>query len=184
MGFSYFISRIKSLFIPQKRLSMEEKIQNYRAYGIDIGVGCKIYSDLQLGPDGRDRSLVHIGNNVTISNNVKLLTHDNGIIKPTQGQYTDIIGTVVLQDDVFIGYGSIILPGVEIAKGCIIGAGSVVVKSIDKPNSVYGGNPARYLCSTDEYVANNYGKMVNLNDIDAAGLVELVGKNPQLLKKR
>ena len=46
------------------------------------------------------------------------------------------IGNVVIEDKVFIGAGSIILPGVRISKNSIIGSGSVVTKDITK-NSVY-----------------------------------------------
>lgn len=42
----------------------------------------------------------------------------------------------------WIGMGSLILPGVTIAEGCIIGAGSVVIKNTE-PNGLYAGNPAK-----------------------------------------
>lgn len=49
---------------------------------------------------------------------------------------------VIINDNCWIGARSIILPGVEIAEGVIIGAGSVVAKSCTEKNSVYAGNPA------------------------------------------
>lgn len=49
---------------------------------------------------------------------------------------------VVIADDVWIGAHSIILPGVRIGKGAIIGAGSVVTKSV-KPYTIVAGNPAK-----------------------------------------
>lgn len=49
---------------------------------------------------------------------------------------------VEIGDDVWIGGGSIILPGVSIGKNCTIGAGSVVTKSIPD-NSIAYGNPCR-----------------------------------------
>lgn len=49
---------------------------------------------------------------------------------------------VIVEDDVWIGYGSIILSGVKIGQGSIIAAGSVVTKDVE-PYSIYAGNPAK-----------------------------------------
>ena len=49
---------------------------------------------------------------------------------------------VVIEDDVWVGHGSIILSGVTIGKGSIIAAGSVVTGNVES-YSIYGGNPAR-----------------------------------------
>ncbi len=51
-------------------------------------------------------------------------------------------GDIVIEDDVWIGYGVLIMSGVTIKQGSIIGAGSVVTKSTE-PYGIYGGNPAR-----------------------------------------
>ena len=51
---------------------------------------------------------------------------------------------IVIEHDVFIGTGSIILKGVRIGAHSIIAAGSVVTKSIP-PNQIWGGNPAHYI---------------------------------------
>ena len=53
---------------------------------------------------------------------------------------------IKIEDDVWIGLGSIILSGVTIGKGSIVAAGSVVTKDIE-PFSIYGGNPAKKICS-------------------------------------
>lgn len=52
--------------------------------------------------------------------------------------------SVIIEDDVWIGYGSIILSGVRIGKGSVVAAGSVVTKDVE-PYTVVGGNPARFL---------------------------------------
>jgi acetyltransferase-like isoleucine patch superfamily enzyme len=51
-------------------------------------------------------------------------------------------GDILIGNDVWIGFGSIILSGVEIGDGSIIGAGSVVSKDVE-PYSIYVGNPAK-----------------------------------------
>ena len=51
---------------------------------------------------------------------------------------------VIIEDDVWIGYGSIIMSGVKIGKGSIVAAGSVVTKDVI-PYAIVGGNPARLI---------------------------------------
>lgn len=53
---------------------------------------------------------------------------------------------VVIEDDVWIGARAILLPGVTIGEGTIVGAGSVVTKSV-LPYSIVAGNPARIVRS-------------------------------------
>jgi acetyltransferase-like isoleucine patch superfamily enzyme len=48
----------------------------------------------------------------------------------------------VIEDDVWVGYGAIIISGVRIGKGSIIASGSVVTKDVE-PYSIYGGVPAK-----------------------------------------
>lgn len=55
-----------------------------------------------------------------------------------------ITGKVVLEDDVWIGYRAIILPGVTIHKGAVVGAGAVVTKDVE-PFAVVGGVPAKVI---------------------------------------
>ena len=53
-------------------------------------------------------------------------------------------------NNVFIGADSIVLCNTRIGDNVIIGAGSVVTKDVPS-NSVYAGNPARFICSFEEY---------------------------------
>lgn len=86
------------------------------------------------------RDFVTIGNNVTISARVTILT--GGIdIKSTQNR-NHISGEVKINNNVWIGANSTILPGIEIGEGCVIGAGSVVTKNLPS-NSVCVGVPAK-----------------------------------------
>ncbi|MCA9936785.1 MAG: hypothetical protein KC415_22775 [Anaerolineales bacterium] len=51
---------------------------------------------------------------------------------------------IVIEDDVWIGFQAVILPGVTVGKGSIIGAGAVVTKDVP-PYSIMGGVPARLI---------------------------------------
>lgn len=58
----------------------------------------------------------------------------------------------------FVGAGSIILPGVHVGNRVIIGAGSIVTKDIPD-NSVAVGNPAKVICPIDEYLDKEKAKI-------------------------
>ncbi|OOM16544.1 acyltransferase [Clostridium saccharobutylicum] len=99
--------------------------------------------------------LIKIGDNVTITNSV-VLAHD-----ASTKMYLNKskIAKVIIGNNVFIGWGSIILPGSIIGDNVIVGAGSVVTKNIP-PNSVVAGNPAKIIGKTNEYIEKNK-KMMN-----------------------
>lgn len=60
------------------------------------------------------------------------------------------IGIVEIGNNVFIGADSIVLCNTRIGDNVIIGAGSVVTKDVPS-NSVYAGNPAKLVCTFEEY---------------------------------
>ena len=93
--------------------------------------------------------LITIGDNVTLAPRVHILAHDASTKRPLN--YTRI-GLVDIGNNVFIGASSTVLPGVTIGDNVIIGANSVVSKDVPS-NSVAIGNPARVVCTYDEYVS-------------------------------
>ena len=66
----------------------------------------------------------------------------------------DVFGKVVIEDWAYIGAYSHIMPGVTIGEGALVAAGSIVTKSV-APHTVVGGNPARVICTTEEYYEKN-----------------------------
>lgn len=98
---------------------------------------------------------IAIGNDVTLAPRVYILAHDAStamFLGKTRAT------NVTVGNNVFVGAGSIIMPGVYIGSRVIIGAGSIVTKDIPD-NSVVVGNPAKVVCSTDEYLAKEKAKM-------------------------
>lgn len=95
---------------------------------------------------------IRIGDYVLIASNVQIYTASHPILPKERLNFGDISGNipffrtfaqpVEIQDNVWIGGGSIILPGVTIGKNSTIGAGSVVTRSIPE-NCVAFGNPCR-----------------------------------------
>ncbi len=92
--------------------------------------------------------LIEIGNNVTMAPRVHVLCHDAST-KQFLG-YTKI-GRVTIGDNVFIGAGSVILPGISIGSNVIVGANSTVTHDIPD-NMVYAGSPAKALYTLNEYL--------------------------------
>ena len=75
-------------------------------------------------------------------------TYPFSIFDPTtMGDYADLAlqwGDTVIGNDVWLGYGALVLPGVRIGDGAIIGAGSVVASDVPA-YQIVGGNPARVI---------------------------------------
>lgn len=103
-----------------------------------------------------------IGDNVTLAPRVHILAHDAST--KIYLNYTKI-KNVTIGNNVFIGASSIIMPGVSIGNDVIIGAGSVVTKDVPE-NSLYGGNPAKYVCSTIDYIKKQKLEMKKDNVFD------------------
>lgn len=69
-------------------------------------------------------------------------------------------GPIIVEDEVWIGMGAIILSGVTISKGAIIGAGAVVTQNVP-PYAVVGGNPAKII--KYRFPAEIIGRLIKLN---------------------
>ena len=81
-----------------------------------------------------------------IGPNVVMRTANHNFLRtdiPMQVQ-GHVFGDINIEDDVWIGANCIITAGVKIADGCVIGAGSVVTKNLNK-NSIVGGVPAKLI---------------------------------------
>lgn len=66
----------------------------------------------------------------------------------------DAFGKVVIKDWAYVGAHAQIMPGVTIGEGAMIAAGSIVTKSVPD-GMVVAGNPARIICSVDEFLERN-----------------------------
>ncbi len=134
--------------------------------GKNVGIGVPFYCDhgksIFIGDDVIvglnctfvDNAEIHIGNRVMIAPNVQIYTASHPtlpqerLIDNWEGVSPTYFRTyakpVIIEDNVWIGGGAIILPGVTIGKNAVIGAGSVVNKSIPE-NCVAAGNPCKVI---------------------------------------
>ncbi len=109
-----------------------------RSIGVKIGCNCRIYTTVW----GTEPFLITLGNNVTVTSGVKFITHDGSacLAKDEKGRRY-LYSPINVANNVFIGIDSIIMPGVRIGDNVVVGAGSVVTKSIPE-GSVVAGVPA------------------------------------------
>ncbi len=145
-----FIKRLIKKFIYRIRgeILTEKYIQNGMVVGENFKrmIGCDLdYSHCWL---------IKIGDNVTLAPKVTILAHDAST-KMYIG-YTKI-GLTTIGNNVFVGANSTILPNVRIGDNVIIGANSVVTKDVED-NSVVAGNPAKFICTTGEYIKKSKEK--------------------------
>ena len=123
----------------------------FQSKGMSIGNNCAIYSNICSS----ETWLISIGDNVTISNDVQFITHDNSIDRFSE-KYCDIFGKIEIGNNCFIGAHSLILPGVTLGAKTLVAAGSVVTKSFD--GGIIAGNPAKKISEIEPFV-EKYSKI-------------------------
>lgn len=127
----------------RRKIWSTEKYARYQ--GVRIGVNCDI-KDVSFGAEPY---LVKIGNYVQITSGTKIFTHGGAWVFRKQHPKLDYFGKVEIKNNVYIGNNCLIMPGVTIGNDVIVGAGSVVTKSIPD-GKVVAGNPARIIGNTSD----------------------------------
>lgn len=123
---------------------------DYCGKNIDIGRGVKLSKNISLGDNSSigDHTYINgqvvIGKNVMMAPNCALIasSHNFQKLDIPMNQQGEEHSCIWIDDDVWIGYGAIILKGVHIHKGSIIAAGGCVTKDVEE-YSIVGGVPAK-----------------------------------------
>lgn len=141
-------------------MNFKNKIQKFLLNPTDYArkLGAKVGKNTYI-PDCRlleacEPYLVTIGDNCQITMGVRLYTHGGGQVIRNKVPDFDTFGKIKIGDYVYIGNNSLIMPGVTIENHVIVAAGSVVTKSIPS-GYVVGGNPAKIICTINEYISRN-----------------------------
>lgn len=116
----------------------EAAVELLRQRGVRIGRDCRVFTrDFSTEP-----WLVTLGDRVAVSGGVKFLTHDGSawLLRPRRPQ-VQVVGTIEIGNDCYIGENALLLPGTRIGAGSIVAAGAVVRGRFPE-NAVIAGNPA------------------------------------------
>jgi acetyltransferase-like isoleucine patch superfamily enzyme len=163
--FKFFIGYIVYI---NPRLYMKLYVKLLKKSGFKI-IGTPRFIAKSARFDDFDR--IALGDRLVISMNVHLLTHDysytTALIAKGDIPSTDIgvLRNISIGDNVFIGMNSLILPGTTIGDNVIIGAGSVVRGTMNS-NSIYSGNPAKYVCDILDYADKTKSRINQEFNID------------------
>lgn len=136
-----------------ERARLEHRWARLRELGMHIGHDVNLPASTRI--DSHHCFLISIGDHCGLGPDCLILAHD-----AQMDEYLDAarIGRVVIHESCHIGARTVILPGVEIGPRTIVGAGSVVIKSLPS-DTVCGGNPAKVICSLDDYLARHREKL-------------------------
>lgn len=141
-----FIERFKRIIRGKNNKAHETLVPS----DVKIGEHCEVYKGVYFGSEPY---LIEIGDYVRISSGVTFATHDGGLWVLRNLHLlddADYFGRIRVGNNVHIGQDSFIMPGVTIGDNCIIGVRSVVTKSVPD-NTVYAGQPARFIETIEEY---------------------------------
>ena len=146
-------------------LIVKNVVRRYKRKGVIIGentfISRKVFIDTHPGAS------VTIGNNCFITRDTIILNHTDTHIGGPLGLYRKygsdrISKNVVIGHNVFVGVGSVIMPGIKIGDNAVVGAMSLVNNDVPK-NTVYAGVPAKYICNVNEMLKKDFNNF----DIDA-----------------
>ena len=121
-----------------KKFFFEEEVIRYKK-------GKRFYSNSLV--DTLVPEFVEIGDDFTSAPGSIILAHDASTFMHVE-KYR--IETTKIGNKVFLGANSVVMPGITIGNNVIVGAGAIVTKNI-ADNSVVVGNPARFMCTVEEY---------------------------------
>lgn len=165
-----------------------------------IRVGIGTYGALNVYTWGGVGESLDIGHYVSIASDVKFILGGNHHISgfttyPIMSMAKTLCpeldatskGRIKIDDDVWIGFNSIILSGVHIGRGTVVAAGSVVTKSFP-PYSIIGGNPAKFIktrLSSDDiaYAGKIDFSRLNFNVLSENEIMAFYSKDNNVLKK-
>ncbi len=121
--------------------SLAKAIHRWR--GVQMPAPRSVFIGRNVVIDNRCPELVSVGRDVWLTQGVIVLAHSHcsQLQRAVHGM-TETRAPVVIEDGVFVGAGSIVLPGVRLGRGCYIGAGSVVNRDI-AAGMLAVGNPCR-----------------------------------------
>jgi acetyltransferase-like isoleucine patch superfamily enzyme len=141
-----------------------DPVRAARKLGVTVGEHCRLLG-VSASTFGSEPYLVSLGDHVTVTAEVRFVTHDGGVwVFRSELPSVDVVAPIRIGSNVFIGLRAILLPGVTVGDNVVIAAGSVVTRSFGN-DVVIGGVPARVIKPLAEYRST-----VNESAISTKGL--------------
>lgn len=149
----WILDKLSSLKAKLERKRLERRWHKLRQRGMHLGSDVWLPASTWIDPDYC--FLVSIGDHCGFGEECLILAHD-----AQMDEFLDAarIGQVTIHESCHIGARTVILPGVEIGPKTIVGANSVVSRSLP-PSTVCAGNPAKVLCSLEEYLSKHRARI-------------------------
>lgn len=123
-------------------------LQTGQEGAISVGEGTHIQPRCQLSAYVGS---IRIGKRVEIAPNCAMYPYNHQVFPdiPIRSQPVVSKGDIIIGDDAWLGFGTIVLDGVTIGSGAVVGAGSVVTRDVPD-NAIVAGNPARLIKSRSD----------------------------------
>lgn len=141
-----------------KKAAPKERAELMRDKFYHLGKNVELYT-INFGTEPY---LVSIHDNVIVAAGVDFINHDVSVFNVARllglrrGDI-DKVGSIELFDNCFIGTGTILMPNCSVGKNSVIAAGSIVTKHVPD-NEVWGGAPAKFIMTTEEYASKLQNK--------------------------
>lgn len=135
------------------RATSDSYVEFLKNKGVKIGDHIEITFPRDTFIDFLNPHLLSIGSNVSMTGPTTILTHDYSVCvikKWTRGEILGKQRKTEIGNNVFLGWGCTVLPGAVIGDNVVIGAAAVVSGKLES-NAIYAGNPAKKICSLQEY---------------------------------
>lgn len=139
-------------FLRYRLLRLILSTQRYAKYkGVNLGEN-NMVADYDHW--GTEPYLIKIGDNCQLTHGCKFFTHGGGNVLRNKYPDFDVFGRIAIGNWCYIGTNALIMPGVTLGDNVLVAAGSIVTKSVPS-NSIVAGNPAKIICSIDDYYNRN-----------------------------
>lgn len=155
---------MKALLVLRRKLLATFRVTLLRLQFRDIQVGKKFFCNkgfflsrtikLRVGDNVYFGRYTHVGNNLTIGDHVMVASHtafvggdhriDNIGATLIRNSGRKSSKTTIIEDNVWLGHGCIIMAGITIKSGAVVAAGSVVTKDVGN-DEIVGGSPAQLI---------------------------------------
>jgi acetyltransferase-like isoleucine patch superfamily enzyme len=160
------LARLSKIFTAPVRMLIAAlyPVEYARRIGVNIQGAVVIYGS-SYNMFSTEPYLVTIGDNVYISVGASFVCHDGSTL-PFRRDIPDLelAAPIVVGNNIFIGKGALVLPGVTIGDNCIVGAHAVVTRSVME-GSVVAGNPARVVKKTSEFLESAVGRSLEIGHL-------------------